>query len=292
MDIFENFDYLKIFEWLSSNGVRVLIVLVVAFLIDVLSRWIFGSLIAKVITKSKIGDLGLSERKQRAKTIRNVFEKTVTAVVFIVMVVMVLGELGVRVSSLLVGAGVIGIIIGFGAQSIIKDLLNGFFILVENQYDIGDVVGINKLTGTVTEFNLRRTVIRSLDGIEHTIPNGEIGIVSNRTKHWSKAMLDVPVDYDSDVDKVMEVIDKIGQDLAKDKDYKDFIINPLHVLGLDDFGESGLIFKILGKTKAQKQWRVKREFRRRLKIEFDKEGIEIPYPHRVIIDKKKRRSSS
>jgi len=292
MNILENFNFQSTFDWLSNNGVRVLISLIVAFLIDILSRWVFGSVIEKIIVRSKIGDLGISERKQRAKTIRNVFEKTVTATVIIVAIIVILSELGLKVSSLLVGAGVIGIVIGFGAQSIIKDILNGFFILVENQYDIGDVVGINKLTGTVTEFNLRRTVIRSLDGIEHTIPNGKIGIVSNRTKHWSKAMLDVPVDYDSDVDKVMKIIDRVGEELAKDKDYKDFIINPLHVLGLDEFSESGLIFKVLGKTKAQKQWRVKREFRRRLKIEFDKEGIEIPYPHRVIIDKKKRRSSS
>ena len=287
MQILDNLDFQPIFDWLSNNGVRVLTTLIVAFLIDLLSRLIIGNIIASIITRSKVGDLGALERKQRAKTVRNVFEKSVTVIVIVVVIIVVLNELGVKVSSLLVGAGVIGIVIGLGAQSIIKDFLNGFFILVENQYDIGDVVEINKLTGTVTEFNFRRTVIRSLDGIEHTIPNGEIGIVSNRTKHWSKAMLDVPVDYDSDVDKVMKVIDKVGEELAKDKDYKDFIINPLHVLGLDDFGESGLIFKVLGKTKAQKQWKVKREFRRRLKKEFDKAGIEIPYPHRVIIEKNK-----
>ncbi|MFC1651803.1 mechanosensitive ion channel family protein [Patescibacteria group bacterium] len=286
MNILDNFNFQPIFDWLSNNGVRVLITLIVAFLIDLLSRLIIGNIIAGVITRSNVGDLGVLERKQRAKTVRNVFEKSITVIVIVVVIIVILNELGIKVSSLLVGAGVIGIVVGLGAQSIIKDFLNGFFILVENQYDIGDVVEINKLTGTVTEFNFRRTVIRSLDGIEHTIPNGKIGMVSNRTKHWSKAMLDVPVDYDSDVDKVMKIIDQVGEELAKDKDYKDSIINPLHVLGLDDFSESGLIFKVLGKTKAQKQWRVKREFRRRLKKEFDKEGIEIPYPHRVIIRKK------
>ncbi len=282
----DNFDFQPIFDWLSNNGVRVLISLIVAFLIDILSRLIFGNIIEKLITNNKIGDLGRSERKQRAKTVRNVFEKSITVIVIIAVIIVVLSEFGVMVSSLLVGAGVFGLVIGLGAQSIIKDFLNGFFILVENQYDIGDVVEIKKLVGTVTDFNFRRTVIRSLDGIEHTIPNGKIGIVSNRTKHWSKILLDIPVGYQSDIDKVMQIIDKVGKDLAEDKEFKELIIRPPHVLGLDDFGDSALIFKVLGKTKPLKQWKVKREFRKRLKQEFDKNGIEIPYKHMVVINKK------
>ncbi len=181
--MFESFRLENLFNWLSNNGVRVLVVLVVAFLVDLLSRLIFGRAIAKIVEKTKFTGEDETERIRRGKTVRNVFEKTITASVIILAIVVVLHEVGLPITSLLVGAGVLGIIIGLGAQSLMKDLINGIFILTEDQYDIGDEVEIKGVTGKVKEFNLRRTVLTSLDHkIEYTIPNSKIDIVSNKSK--------------------------------------------------------------------------------------------------------------
>ncbi len=181
--MFESFRLENIFNWLSNNGVRVLIVLVVAFLIDLLSRLVLGRVIAKLVERTRFVGESKTERIRRGKTVRNVFEKTVTTAVIILAIVVVLHEIGLPVTSLLVGAGVLGIIIGLGAQSLMKDLINGIFILIEDQYDIGDEVEIKGVVGKVREFNLRRTILTSLDGkIEYIIPNSKIDIVSNKSK--------------------------------------------------------------------------------------------------------------
>jgi small conductance mechanosensitive channel len=179
----------------------------------------------------------------------------------------------------LAGLGVAGIAIGFGAQSLVRDLINGIFILLENQYGIGDVVTAAGISGLVEEVNLRRTILRDLDGIVHTIPNGEIRIASNFTKDYSRVNLNIPVAYGEDLDHVIAVINRIGKELAQDPAWQDLILKPPQVLRVDNFGDSGIEIKVLGDTRPIRQWDVMGELRRRLKKVFDEEGIEIPWPH-------------
>jgi small-conductance mechanosensitive channel len=183
MNFFERFNYQSIFEWLSNNGIRVLIVLVIAFLVDLFSRFVLGTIVEGVIKKTKLVSESKIERTQRASTIRNVLEKTITASVIILAIIVILSELGVPISSLVLGAGVIGLIIGLGVQTLIRDILSGVFILVENQFDLGDVIKVNNVEGKVIEFSLRRTVLEDKSRIKHYLPNHKIEVVSKIAEH-------------------------------------------------------------------------------------------------------------
>ncbi len=153
---------------------------------------------------------------------------------------------------------------------------------MENQYRVGDVVCFGDTCGSVEKINLRTTILRDLDGVVHHIPNGEIKIASNLSKHYSRVNIDIGVSYDSNLEKVIKVVNKVGSDLAKDKKWKEKIIKPPQFLRVNDFGDSAIMIKILGETMPIMQWEVAGELKKRLKIAFDKEGIEIPYPQRVI----------
>jgi small conductance mechanosensitive channel len=181
----------------------------------------------------------------------------------------------VNIGALLAGVGIAGIAIGFGAQTLVRDTLNGLFILIENQFGIGDVVTVAGVTGRVEEVNLRRTVLRDLDGVVHSVPNSEIRVASNYTRDWSGVNMNVTVAYDADLDKVTEVIDAVGRELAADKAYKSLIKEAPHVERVDAFKDSGVSLKVLGVTKPARQWEVMGELRRRLKKAFDSEHIEM-----------------
>ena len=193
----------------------------------------------------------------------------------LVALLMVLPELSVNIGALLAGVGIAGIAIGFGAQTIVRDALNGLFILIENQYGIGDVVTVAGVTGRVEEVNLRRTVLRDLDGVVHSVPNSEIRVASNYTRDWSGVNMNVTVAYDADLDRVTEVIDAVGRELAADAAYKRVIKEAPHVVRVDAFKDSGVSLKVLGVTKPMRQWEVMGELRRRLKKAFDAEKIEM-----------------
>jgi small conductance mechanosensitive channel len=196
-----------------------------------------------------------------------------------------LPELGVNVTPILASVGIAGIAVGFGAQSLVKDVLTGLFILVENQYSKGDVVTLAGISGQVEEVGLRRTVLRDLDGIVHHVPNGEIAVASNLTQEWSRVNMNVSVAYGEDLDKVFEVINRVGHELAADAEFGPLILKAPQVLRVDAFGESGIAIKILGDTEPIRQWEVMGELRKRLKKAFDEEGIEIPFPHVVLVTK-------
>ena len=200
-------------------------------------------------------------------------------VISVIVLFMILTELGVDITPLLASAGIAGIAIGFGAQSLVKDFVNGMFILLEDQYNVGDVVDVAGIVGQVEEVNLRRTVLRDLEGILHTVPNGEIKTSSNRTRDWARVKLDMPVAYGEDLDNVFAVINKVGKELAEDEYFKTLIKTPPQALRVQDFGDSGIEIRILGDVRPQKQWEVTGELRKRLKRAFDEEGIEIPWPH-------------
>ena len=192
---------------------------------------------------------------------------------------MILAEIGVNITPLLAGAGIAGVAFGFGAQSVVKDMLRGLFIIAQNQYNKGDVVRIAGITGLVEDVNMWRTVMRDLDGIVHTIPNGEVTTSSNYTKEWSRVNLNISVAYGEDLDHVIAVLNRVGAELAEDNTFGPMIIGTPRVLRVDNFGDSAIEIKILGETKPLKQWDVTGELRKRIKKAFDEEDIEIPWPH-------------
>jgi small conductance mechanosensitive channel len=195
---------------------------------------------------------------------------------------MLLSEVGVAVGPLLAAAGIAGIAVGFGGQYLIRDLITGMFIIVENQYRVGDVVCFDNTCGLVERITLRMSTLRDLDGTVHHVPHGEVKKVSNLSKYFSRVNLNIGVAYSSDLEKVIQVINSVGEEMAEDLNWKDMIIKPPQFLRVDDFADSAIIMKIVGDTKPLKQWDVTGELRKRLKVAFDKEGISIPFPQRVI----------
>jgi len=218
----------------------------------------------------------------RLKTIGKLVNWLGGIVIFVLVLYMVLENHGVNVAPLLAGAGIVGLAFGFGGQYLIRDLINGLFILLEDQYRVNDVVQINEHGGLVEDINLRITSMRDLAGRVIIIPNGEIKTVVNFTKGYSQALLDIGVAYKENVDEVMKVIKGIGKEMRQDKYFGRLILDDLEMFGVDDFGDSQVTIKFRIKTLPIKQWEVMREFRRRLKNKFDELGIEIPFPHTTV----------
>ena len=212
----------------------------------------------------------------------SLFSWLATIVLILTVVYLVLENHGFNMAPLLAGAGIVGLAFGFGGQYLIRDLINGLFILIEGQYSINDVVKIGEYGGLVEDVNLRITRLRDLEGRVIFIPNGEIKMVVNYTKDYAQALLNVGVAYKENVDKVMDVIKEVGNELRSDRYFGRLILANLEMLGVDDFADSAVIIKFRMKTLPIKQWEVMREFRRRLKNRFDEMGIEIPFPHRTV----------
>jgi len=265
-----------IISWLKDHGIKIVIIILLAIVVDrLIDRYADKAIGRFVVRKQKNRDA--REIKERAKTLSNVFNTTSTLVLSVIVLLMILPEVGIEIAPLLAGAGIIGLAIGFGSQNLVRDFLSGLFIIIEDQYGIGDVVKIGDKSGVVESLNLRRTVLRDLDGIQHHIPNSEIKTASNLTKDWSRINLDVPVSSSADPDQVVGLLNKISQELHQDPEYRDFFLEAPTVLGLDKFEGSVIVFKILGKTKSIRQWDLTRELRKRIKKEFDQARIESPF---------------
>jgi len=238
-------------------------------------------LLPPLVRHTMVRTKGESERgvEKRTATLVGVLQWAGQIFIVIVIILMILSELNIQIAPVLAGFGIAGIAVGFGAQYLIRDLIAGIFIIWENQYRVGDVARLADITGEVEEINLRRTVLRDLDGIVHHIPNGEIRIASNLTRHFSRVNLNVPVAYHTDLDHAIRVINRVGKELANDENWRDRIKTPPQVLRVDNLGDSGIEIKILGDVKPHDKWSVMGELRLRLKKAFDDEGIEIPWPH-------------
>ncbi len=263
--------------WLGTHGWRIVFIIAVSMgAILAVARFI-PRLVESAVAKRK-GEAE-EEISKRTDTLSRVLVNVGQIVVLFVAAFTVLSELEINIAPILAGVGVAGIAIGFGAQSLVKDLLAGLFIIVESQYHVGDVVRIADIAGLVEDINLRRTVLRDLDGIVHFVPNGEIRVASNFTKEWSRVNLNVTVAYGENLDHAISVINRVGKELAEDPQWAPLILKPPQVLRVDNLGESGVDIKILGDTKPIRQWDVMGELRKRLKKAFDEEGIEIPWPH-------------
>jgi small conductance mechanosensitive channel len=196
--------------------------------------------------------------------------------------VICLDELGLDVTPILAGAGIIGLAVGFGAQNLVRDLISGFFLVLEDQVRVGDVAVVNGTGGLVEAITFRTIVLRDLAGVVHVVPNGAIMTLANMTKGWSGYVIDVGVAYKEDTDRVVDVMTVVAEDLRKDARFGPMILEPIEVFGVDDFKESEVTIKARLKTVPIQQWAVGREYRRRLKKAFDARGIEIPFPHRSL----------
>ena len=197
-------------------------------------------------------------------------------------VFIILSEIGIDIKPLLASIGIIGLAVSFGAQNLVRDYITGFFILLENQYRVGDVIKISDVGGIVEKITFRVTILRDIEGIVHTIPNGTIQRVSNMTYSWSRAKLDIGVAYKENIDHVISVLNNLSKEFYEDPELQKSLKEEPQVVGVEEFGESQVTVRVLIKTVPMKQWDIAREFRRRVKNRFDKENIEIPFPHRTV----------
>ena len=266
-------------KWLTSSGLRVILILVGALVVVRLASFITR----RVENAFEDNDPStMNEREKQAATLGKVIRNITRILVWGIAVMMVLKELGIDIGPILAGVGLMGLAVGFGAQSLVKDFLAGMFVLIENQYNVGDVIKVAGASGLVEKITLRATTLRDIEGNVHIIPNGIIDVVTNRTRQWSRFVLDIGVAYKESVDEVMVVLKEIGEELAADAKFSSMITAPLEVLGVQDFADSAVIIRVMFTTQPVKQWTVGREFRRRVKNTFDAKGIEIPFPHTTV----------
>ena len=266
----------------APHVLRIVLILLIAEAIIYAVIRVIPPLVRQALSRRSGERRAAGEVQKRARTLEVVLSALVGVAVWLMAGFVVLAELGVNIAPLLAGAGILGIAVGFGAQSLIKDFLSGIFVLLEDQYRVGDVVRVAGVAGIVEDFNLRRTTLRDLDFIQHIIPNGEVRVASNFTKEKSRVNMNIQVAYRTDLDHAIAVLNRVGKEMSEDPEWSPLITDPLKVLRVDAFEESGIAIKVLGETLPIRQWDVAGQFRLRVKRAFDEEGIEIPFPHRTI----------
>lgn len=267
----------------------VLLILVVAVVASRLaSLFVHGivkALLDREASEGTAQELTAVELKKRMDTLDDLGAHAIQFFIVVIAALMILGKLGLDIGPAVAGLGVIGIAVGFGAQTLVRDYLNGALILVENQFSVGDVVRLAGVAGTVEDFNLRRTTVRDIDGVVHTIPNGEIKVASNLTRVWARINQDVTVAYGTDIDRAIDVVDGVGQAMEEDPVWKRRVLEPPRVERVEALGEYGVTLKILGSVRAPEQWAAAGEFRKRLLAALEANGIEIPRPQRVVLSR-------
>ena len=263
----------------SEHLVRIVAIIIGAVLAQMLSRRLIGRAVRRLVRQGS--GLKLSEEK-REDTLIQVIVGAVSILVWLVAGMMLLSEFGVAIGPVLAAAGVAGIAVGFGGQYLIRDLISGAFVILENQYRTGDVVCFGATCGLVEHITLRMTTLRDLDGTVHHVPHGEIKTVSNLSKDFSRVNINVGVPYSVDLEHVIQVVNRVGEELAQDPEWKEHVLTPPAFLRVNEFADSAVMIKILGGTAPIKQWDVAGELRKRIKMAFDREGIAIPLPQRVV----------
>lgn len=260
------------------SGLRIVLIAVLA--------WIVLTLVHKLIRTFRLhliqNHLDDPEEAKRAETLGRVFRYIASVVIWLVTGIVILGELGISIAPILGAAGVVGLAIGFGAQSLVKDYFTGIFLLLENQLRQGDVVEVGGKSGIVEEITLRYVQMRDYDGNVHYVPNGEITTVTNMTRGYARAVIDVGIAYREDVDQALKVMREVGVELCADPIFAPKILEDIEIAGVNEWGDSAVILRCRFKVAPIEQWGVRREYLRRLKYAFDTAGIEIPFPHLTV----------
>jgi small-conductance mechanosensitive channel len=268
-------------------------------LLGVVASWLMHRLVDRVVRRAEGGVLpsklvrtGLdrlntdpsasARRAQRARTMGSLLNSIVSGVIFTVVTIMAVSELGYDVAPIIAGAGIVGVALGFGSQTLVKDFLSGIFMIFEDQYGVGDVVDLGEASGTIEAVSLRVTRLRDVDGTVWYVRNGEILRVGNMSQNWARTVLDIPVDYSEDLTRVRSVLKEVAHGLWEDEEYKNVIIEEPEVWGVQSLEPDSVVVRVTLKTAPMEQWNVAREMRERVKARFDHEGIEIPRPQRVV----------
>jgi small conductance mechanosensitive channel len=289
MPDFDTKPWSDLLPFLREEVVPVLVIVIAAFLALRLSRifvhGIVKTLLDREATEGTAQELSAVELKKRMDTLDGLGANTLQFFIVVISGLMVLGQLGLDIGPAVAGLGVVGIAVGFGAQSLVRDYLNGALILVENQFAKGDVIRVAAVSGTVEDFTLRRTTLRDLDGVVHTVPNGEIRVASNLTRVWSRINVDVTVAYGTDIDRAIEVVDNVGREMAGDPVWKRRVLEAPRVERVAALAENGVTLKILGTVRAADQWSAAGDLRRRLLAAFNEHGIQMPGPQHVVLSR-------
>ncbi|MDA0228758.1 MAG: mechanosensitive ion channel [Proteobacteria bacterium] len=277
--------YIDVFNWIASDIGGLIIgrlVSIVVIALIALAIWEVTSSVIDRYLSATDKEGTQKERGQRARTLLPLARNTLRIVIGVVALLMILTEIGIDVTPILAGVGVIGLAIGFGAQTLVKDIITGIFILLENSLAVGDVVSVSGSTGVVETISIRSIRLRDLQGNVHTIPYSSASTVTNMTKDYSHYLIEAGVAYREDYDEVAEILREVGEDLRADAEFGADILEPITIMGLDRFEDSAVIVRARLKTTAGKQWGIGREYNRRLKTAFDARGIEMPFPHQTI----------
>jgi len=261
-----------------STGLRILVIIAVAFVLKKMS----GKLIVTIKTQLKNKAIDNLEEFKRIDTVGRVLRYIVTIMIVLIASVQVLNELGISIAPVLAAAGVLGLAIGFGAQSLVKDYFTGFFLLLENQIRQGDVIEAGGKSGLVEEVTLRYIKMRDYDGNVHFVPNGNITTVTNMSREYAQSVIDIGIAYKEDISRVIKVMEAVGETLRKDEAFSHKILDKMEMAGVERLEDSAVIIRCRFKVLPLEQWGIRREYFKRIKSEFDQHGIEIPYPHLTV----------
>jgi len=273
-----------IVDW-TIKEIPVMLFLIILFIIALKIEWFvfdkFKATMLKRTARSK-ERIKKIEAEKRINTLMSISKRMGRLVIWLIFIMIFLRQIGLDIAPILAGAGIVGLAVGFGAQELVRDFISGFFMLFEDQIRKGDVANINGVVGIVEKIEMRTITLRDFSGTVHIVQNGKVNTLANMTKEWSAIVLDVGVAYKEDVDKVIRIMKEVGEKMATDKEYKDQILEPVEIFGLDKFADSALIIKARIKTIPLSQWAIGREYRRRIKYAFDENDIEIPFPHTTV----------
>jgi len=268
--------------WIQ-NGIRLLMIFVLAWIVQFVLMWLLRRVEKRLIAKyTEAEDQPPSETAKRIQTLTRLIKSGIYIGLWASTLLIMLQQIGVEIGPLLAGAGILGLAVGFGAQNLVRDVISGFFIILENQVRVGDVAIINGTGGLVEAINFRTMVLRDLKGVVHVFPNGTITTLSNMTNEWSAYVFEVGVAYKENTDTVVEIIKSVAAGLREDEEIGPLILEDAEVFGVDALADSSVVIKGRIKTKPIRQWTVGREFLRRIKLTFDEKGIEIPFPHQTL----------
>ncbi len=260
-------------SWASEHAFKIIIILLCAWLL----RRFGGKIVSEILRLSIRSDLYPEkiDRDRRYTTLNSLVKTVMRVMVYFIAFIMLVDEIGIDTAPLLASAGILGVALGFGAQSLIKDFITGLFIIAENQYRVGDIVELGAAGGVVEAITMRTTVLRDMDGDLHHIPNGTITLTTNKTMHFGSINENIVVNYDTDIDKLIRVVNEVGQDLAGSPEFKDKVMESPHFHQVRGFAENGVIVKIVGRTEVSEQWNVRTELYKRLMKAFEKHKIEV-----------------
>jgi moderate conductance mechanosensitive channel len=268
-----------LYGWFRTDAPKVLTILIVSLILLRILRAVTN----RLETFGRNQPLPTGLRAQQLRTLAGVIESVGTVAIYFVAGMQILPLFGVDVRPILASAGIVGLAVGFGAQTLVKDVINGFFILLENQYDIGDIVKIGGVTGTVEVMTLRKTIVRDANGTVHTVPNSEIRVVSNLTRDWAQVSMHIAVDYNENSDRITGLLNEAGAELYNDAKFRDLLVAQPEVPGIERVSGRDVEYLMLAKVKPGQQWLISRELRRRIKDSFIKNNVQTPGPVRIYV---------